>query len=119
MNTQGDFDTDAVNRLHALGGDTLVTRIARLFADFAAARVNDAVTACEAGDLLRIADAAHAVRSSAANVGATRLLGIATTLEQDARSGRTESVPALVSDLRSAYDGARAYVLSCIPRGDA
>src|SRR4051812_12941953 len=66
MIPQGDFDTDTVIRLRGLGGELLVSRIATLFADFAAARVADAESARGTGDLARVAFAAHAIRSSAA-----------------------------------------------------
>jgi len=114
MITQGDFDIDAVTRLRKLGGNVLVSRIANMFADFAAARVADAVAGDGQGDLLKVAAAAHAVRSSAANVGATRLLVIATELESAARTGETDIVPYLVTGLRRAFDGARTHVLGYV-----
>ncbi len=114
MMTQGDFDTSAVQRLRGLGGDVLVSRIASLFTDYAQARVADAVAGDGEGDLSKIAAAAHALRSSAANVGARRLLTIATELEHAARDGETEIVPYLVTGLRRAYDGARMHVQTLI-----
>ena len=50
-------------------------------------------------------------------MGATRLLAIATDLEHAARASRTDAIPDLVTGLRSAFDGARVYVLGCIPGG--
>jgi HPt (histidine-containing phosphotransfer) domain-containing protein len=117
MVTQGDFDIDAANRIRDLGGDALLTRIAIVFNDYAAARVADATAGGSAGDLPRVAAAAHALRSSAANVGARRLLAIATDLEHAARDRRADVIPGLVTNLRVAYDGARVYVHGLIPGG--
>lgn len=119
MVTQGDFDTQAVDRLRSLGGETLVRKIATLFADFGSARVADATTGAATGDLPKVAQAAHALRSSAANVGATGLLAIATDLEQAARANQTDTVPTLVLNLRSSFDGARIHVLGFLPAGAA
>ena len=117
MIAQGDFDTQAITRLRGLGGDALVRRIAALFLEFAAAKVNEAVAGGEAGDLPEVAAAAHAIRSSAANIGAMTLLAIATELEVAARAGRADLMPALLSRLRVAYDDARLHVLEFIPGG--
>lgn len=119
MVTQGDFDIGAVNRIRDLGGDVLVSRIATVFSTYGQARVADATAGDAEGDLPKVAAAAHAIRSSAANVGATRLLAIATDLEHAARADRTEVIPELVNGLRSAFDGARSYVLGLIPGGAA
>lgn len=119
MVTQGDFDIGAVNRIRDLGGNALVTRIATVFNDFAAARMADVCAGNAANDLPRVAAAAHALRSSAANVGALRLLSIATEIEHAARDGRAESLPQLVTGLRTAWHGAHLYVLGLIPGGTA
>ncbi len=117
MNDQGDFDSEALARLTALGGEKLVRGIVALFTGFAAARVEDAESASAAGNCAGVAAAAHALRSSAGNVGAMRLYSVATDLELAARSGHAELVPGLVTRLRSAYDGARAQVLDFVPGG--
>jgi HPt (histidine-containing phosphotransfer) domain-containing protein len=119
MVTQGDFDGTAVQRLRDLGGDTLVTRIATVFDSFAAARMADASEGGASGDLPRVASAAHALRSSAANVGALRLLAVATELEHAARASRSEAVPSLVADLQDAFDNARVFVHGFTLRGAA
>lgn len=110
MNTHGDFDATTMERLYELGGPGLVRKLVVLFGEFGGARVADAVTAGRDGDLPGLARAAHALRSTAGNIGATRLLDLATRLETDARAGQRDQVPALVSDLRTAFVAARCYL---------
>ena len=117
MLAQGDFDTEAITRLRGLGGDALVRRIAALFMDFVAARVGDAIAGGEAGDLQSVAGAAHAIRSSAANVGAIALLSVATDLEVAARAGRGDLMADLLPRLRDAYENARNHVVEFTPGG--
>jgi HPt (histidine-containing phosphotransfer) domain-containing protein len=119
MVTQGDFDGSAVQRIRDLGGDTLVIRIATVFNDYAAARMADAVTGNASGDLPKVASAAHALRSSAANVGATRMLAMATEVEHAARANETEVIPGLVYQLHEAFDNAREYIHGFTLRGAA
>ncbi len=110
MNDTRDFDPETIIKLRQLGGDRLILKLVAVFGEFARDRVQDAVTAGQSGDLEGLARAAHAVRSSAGNVGALRLLAIATALEQAARAGRAAPIPALVSDLHTAFVATRAYL---------
>ena len=114
MNDTRDFDPQTLVRLRELGGDGLILKLVTIFGEYARDRVHDAVKAGQQGDLDGLARAAHAVRSSAGNVGAVRLLEVATTLEQTARTGRTATIPALVSDLHTAFVATRAYLATTV-----
>jgi HPt (histidine-containing phosphotransfer) domain-containing protein len=114
MNATRDFDPETLVRLRRLGGDGLIQKLVALFGEYAHDRVRDAVTAGQSGDLDALARAAHSVRSSAGNVGALRLFDVATTLERAARSGQTAAIPALVSDLHTAFIAAREYLATAL-----
>ncbi len=119
MNTPTEIDRDALDRLVTLGGEKLVHRIVGLFASFGVARVEDAEKAAAQGDMAGIAAAAHALRSSAANVGAMRLQAVATELEHTARAQQVESARNLVTQLRQCYDSARLQLLGPVYGGMA
>lgn len=119
MNTNPEIDRDALDRLVALGGEKLVHRIVGLFASFGVARVEDAEKASAEGDMAGVAAAAHALRSSAANVGATRLHAVATELEHTARSRQVETARNLVAQLRQCYDSARLQLMGPVYGGMA
>lgn len=111
MAEQSDIDHEALQRLVALGGEKLVHRIVGLFSSFGVARIEDAERAAAAGDMVGVASAAHALRSTAGNVGAIRLLSVATDLEHTARAHKVEQVNALVMQVRELYDSARMQLL--------
>ena len=111
MTEQSDIDREALQRLIALGGEKLVHRIVGLFSSFGTARVEDAERAAAEGDMAGVASAAHALRSTAGNVGAVRLHAVATDLEHTARAHKVEQVNALVTQLRELYDSARMQLL--------
>lgn len=114
MTNTRDFDPETLVRLRTLGGDSLITKLVAIFGEYARERVRDAVTAGQSGDLDGVARAAHAVRSSAGNVGAVRLLRIATELEHQARAGQSAPIPALVSDLHTAFVATREYLATAV-----
>jgi len=115
MTLDVDFDREALQRLVALGGDKLVHRIVAIFASFGAARLEDAEEALARGDYAAMAAAAHAMRSSAGNVGALRLLATATELEHAARARHADLVAPLVHTMRRTYDAAREQLLAVLP----
>jgi HPt (histidine-containing phosphotransfer) domain-containing protein len=114
MNDTRDFDPETLVRLRKLGGDNLIRKLVAVFGEYARDRVGDAVRAGQSGDLDAVARAAHAVRSSAGNVGAVRLLDVATALEHTARAGQTAPIPALLSDLHTAFVATRAYLATAL-----
>ena len=114
MNHTRDFDPETLVRLRTLGGDSLIRKLVAVFGEFARDRVRDAVTAGQSGDLDALARAAHAIRSSAGNVGALHLLEISTALERTARAGQSAPIPELVSELQTAYTATSAYLATAL-----
>lgn len=101
---------EAIERLQKLGGPAFVRKMIDLFLQFAGEKVAEAVAAAGAGDFETAGKAAHAIKSSAANVGAARVAQIAARIEEAARAGQGESVPAMVEELQAAF----AEVTPCL-----
>lgn len=77
----GALDPVAVDRLLRLGGAELAREMARLFVRLGAERVAAAREGLERGDPGGIERAAHSLKSSAGNVGATALMEAAERAE--------------------------------------
>ena len=81
MDTPTAFDRTALDRLLRIGGAGLVAQMIALFREAAAARLQEARVAAAGGDLRGVGRAAHALVSSAGNVGAAELMAAARALE--------------------------------------
>jgi HPt (histidine-containing phosphotransfer) domain-containing protein len=110
-----ELDCQALARLDRLGGADLVRRMLALFDEYGAARVDDALAAAKAKDWAEVARAAHALRSSAGNVGASRLLGVATQLEAAAGARKYFAVSFLLRQLDAAFGSARVRLRALTP----
>jgi HPt (histidine-containing phosphotransfer) domain-containing protein len=102
------LDPTALSRLREWGGEKLLTQMVRLFLDNSAARVEQIRTGVQGGDAKEAEKGAHSLKSSAANVGAERLRGIAAAIEQRASAGQSAELASLLPDLESAYALTRA-----------
>ena len=96
------LDPAAVDRLRRIGGDKLLRAMLGSFLDNAAARMSAAAAAVAAGDGQGLADAAHALKSSAGNIGATTLQLTAQKVEREAVE-EGANLELLLDELRSAH----------------
>ena len=91
---------DALHQLDEPGSTALVTQLVTSFlaaADANLARVTDAATT---GNAKALSQAAHALKSSAANLGAEALSGCYRELEKCGREGRTDAARELLERTR-------------------
>jgi len=93
----------ALDRIRQLGGDSLARQIVALFRRNAPAWIEAADAALAAGDLKSVERACHSLRSSAGNLGATRLSELAAEAEELAAIGGGERLAGLVAALGEAY----------------
>lgn len=63
-------------------------------------------------DLNKVARAAHGVKGSASNIGASAVTEIANAIDDLARGSVWEDIPALTDDLEAAYAELRATVVA-------
>lgn len=103
--SQPMLDPKAIERLHRIGGDNLVRSMMTSFIENAAARMAAARAGAQSGDARAVSDAAHALKSSAGNVGATSLQMVAQKVEREALE-EGASLDALVAELGAELDGA-------------
>jgi len=95
MTTPPVLDRAALERLRRIGGSALVRQMLELFRDGAAQRLAAARAAVAEGDRPALGRAAHALVSSAGNVGAAELLAVARAAEELARAPDADMRPAL------------------------
>jgi|LNFM01.1.fsa_nt_gb HPt (histidine-containing phosphotransfer) domain-containing protein len=84
------LDAQAIAALRALqvpGRPSILLRVMDLFASSAQALVAELEQALESGDLPTIMRAAHTLKSSSANIGATELAAHSKRIEQCGRDG--------------------------------
>lgn len=103
------LDAAAAERLHRIGGDALVSGMMRAFLQNGAERIASARSAAAAGSARSVADAAHALKSSAGNIGALRLMESAASIEARAREEASDA-SALAEELAASFDEAAAAV---------
>lgn len=104
------FDAAALERLRQFGGDALVAQIVEIFRGQAPTKLAAARAALAAGDGEGVRQAAHALKSSAGQLGAVAMQALCETIEHDARDGRLSGLAARVELLAQAFDDADAWL---------
>lgn len=98
------LDPAGFERLRRIGGAALVEAMAAAFLENAPGRVAAVVAAHAAGDREGIARAAHSLKSTAGNLGATAVQRAAERLERDASTVVAPELELLVQELRTRFD---------------
>ena len=118
MSTHSDvLDPSAMDRLRRIGGDRLVGKMLASFDAFATEKVGGIQNAVSAGDWEEAGREAHALKSSAGNVGAMELQRLSFAVECAGREGDGEAIPALVVELTAAFEAAQAALAQIEPEG--
>ena len=109
MSAQSEvLDPGAMERLRRIGGDRLVEKMLVSFDAFANEKVTEIRQAVSEQNWTQAGQAAHALKSSAGNVGATDLQRISFELDSHGREADGESIPALVAELITAFEAAKS-----------
>jgi HPt (histidine-containing phosphotransfer) domain-containing protein len=103
MNQEAPINSAAIDRLVKLGGQKFALDMMNLFASYGGQKVGEARQARHAGNLKALAEAVHPLKSSAGNVGATRVQMLAETIETLAVSGNAEPAVAQLNELERAF----------------
>ena len=101
---------EAIDRLRKLGGEGFLLKMIELFLDFGGQKVSEAGAASAKGDFYAAGKAAHAIKSSAANLGAGAVERIAASIEEHVRAGRNDAVPQMVQELQTAFQEVKPYL---------
>jgi two-component system, sensor histidine kinase and response regulator len=92
---------DAVRQLDPDGNDRLLSRLIALYRDDSSQLLADMDNGMKAADADIVARAAHTLKSSSANLGATNVAAIARLIEHAARSGDIADLPSSLTKLRA------------------
>ncbi len=104
-----ELDLHVLEKLEKLGGEELVSKMVSLFTSHAESALRDAFAGLSGKDLDRVRKAAHALKSSAGNVGALKVQSLSDEIEQMAEQGNGNIQP-LLTDLENAYFRAKALL---------
>lgn len=100
------IDRGVIERLDTLGGKKLALGMIDIFLEHAPERVKAACAGLEGADLNEIRRAAHSLKSSAGNLGATTLQALCETIERSAAEPDNGQMAALVTQMATACDAA-------------
>jgi HPt (histidine-containing phosphotransfer) domain-containing protein len=100
----------AIERLRKLGGDKFTAEMIDLFFTYGGKKLAETRAAQQAGNVPGIADAAHPLKSSAGNVGATRVQELATQIEQLARAAKGGEAAPLIGELEREFAEAKTLL---------
>ncbi len=103
-------DPAALNELKAFqdeGDDDIVAELIGIFLDDCPGRLESIRHGVENDDAAEIASAAHALKSSSAQLGALRMSAICQMLESDGKAGKTDNAAELSSELLDEFERVR------------
>jgi len=111
-------DPQQMDRLKEWGGPGLQRKMIDLFLSHARERVDQIKAGLSEGDAERAESGAHTLKSSAGNVGASRVQTLAQEGETLAEAGKLEELQALLPSLEEAFEDA-CRTLEGLREGDA
>jgi DNA-binding response OmpR family regulator len=100
------LDVQVLARIRALqrpGAADIVRKVISLYLEDAPKRLNALRDAIAKGDCSAVERAAHAFKSSSANLGALTLAGMCEVMERDARAGHCEQAQARLAIIEDEY----------------
>jgi CheY-like chemotaxis protein len=92
---------EAVRQLDPDGSDRLLARLIALYRDDSSQLLADIDNGMRTGDAQAVARAAHTLKSSSANLGATNVASIARQIEHAARAGEIGELAGAVTNLKA------------------
>lgn len=97
-----NLDESVLGKLRNIGGDKLVADLIDIFLEHVPKKIQEAFTGEKNGDLEVVERAAHSIKSSAGNMGATDLHLLAGQIEQTAALQQKEAILPLLKELETA-----------------
>lgn len=106
MSALPTLDLEAIANLRALSpddGDVFLREILNIFIEDTPARIAELNNSHAVGNVANFVRAAHSIKGSSSNVGASELRAIAEQLEHHARHNGLAEVEAQVAELETAF----------------
>ena len=119
MEDSDPIDPAALARLVEWGGDKLHDQMIRLFLENADVRVQQIRSGFDEGSIQEVERGAHSLKSSAANVGARELSGLAQRMEDAGSRGALEEARTLQEPLLDAHRRAVTRLREILERGQS
>jgi HPt (histidine-containing phosphotransfer) domain-containing protein len=94
---------ETLRQLTPPGEADVLSEVLTLFLDDVPGRIARLRAAWQAGDAVAVQRAAHSLKGSAGNIGATQMLAVCTQLDQQGRSGDLSLLPPLVESLDAEF----------------
>ncbi len=104
------LDSKALAMIRRIGGEDLLSKMIGLFLDRAPGQLHAARAALETGDLRALAQAVHGLKSSAGQLGASRVANLAQQIETHCDAGHATPLPSLFAELEAANSTASALL---------
>jgi HPt (histidine-containing phosphotransfer) domain-containing protein len=105
------IDPQAIENLRALNpgdNDEFLREIAGIFLEDTPQRIAELDQSLAARDVPKFTRAAHSIKGSSANLGAMTLRAVAEKLEHESRTSGLGSVTALVAEVKTEFERAKA-----------
>jgi CheY-like chemotaxis protein len=103
-------DKAALARLYRLGGQQFAMDMLDLFLSYGGEKMAEARLAWKSGSLETLADSVHPIKSSAGNIGATRIQTLCAAIEQAVKQQNTSSLEQQLNDLEQAFAEVRPHL---------
>lgn len=119
MSNSTVLDPQAIENLRALNpgdNDEFLREIAGIFLEDTPQRIAELDQSALAGDIARFTRAAHSIKGSSANIGASSLRAAAENLEHQSRTHGFSGVAGLVEQVKAEYDRTQAALHALIGR---
>ena len=100
------LDLEVVERLNSWGGRDLVSQLIDLFVENTPIRMEQVRSGLSTGEIQEVERACHSLKSSAANLGASRLHFLAAEMEEIAARGEADPLGPLAERLETTYSEA-------------
>lgn len=100
------LDLQVIERLNSWGGRDLVSQLIDLFIENTPNRMEQVRSGLESGEIQQVERACHSLKSSAANLGASRLHFLAAEMEEVAARGDGDALEGLSERLDGIYEDA-------------
>lgn len=111
MPDDAPLDQAAIGTLRALNpddGGEFFKELVGLFLQDTPPRIAEIEANLAAGDLQRLTRAAHSIKGSAGNFGASQLVAVSARIEQLGKAGDLTTVPPLLESLKAEFARAKA-----------
>jgi HPt (histidine-containing phosphotransfer) domain-containing protein len=108
--TVSTLDPQAIEELRSLNpdDDSFLRDLVQVYLDDSPQRIAEIELALAQGDTERLTRAAHSLKGSCANFGASRLRAISEQIEKLGRQGALQEVPARLPELKVAFAQVKA-----------